>query len=100
MCTRNLIRCCQSSDFDGLFHGTKQIFGMCETHGVANPYSLFRDYEEFITNFLRFGEMNDLVGNLHSMVWAPRQRVLSLVLGYGIAEWSSVLTRNVGACMK
>ena len=96
--TRNLVECCQSNNYQGLLKGTKQIFGMCEQHGVANPYCLFRDYTEFISNFLRYNDHVSLERDLHMMVWAPRQRALCVVLGYDIREWSSILTCQVGRC--
>ena len=91
-CARNLVVCCQTNDFEGLFIGTRQIFGMCNRHGVQNPYGLFLDYTDYVTNFLRFGDREALVQTLHGLVWSRNQRKLALLLGYTADRWSSMMT--------
>ena len=86
--------CCEANDFAALYEGTKQIFGLCKTHGVADVWNLFDTYREFVTSVLRYGDRENLVYSLHSMVWASGQKTLAITMGYDHIEWRSILARK------
>ena len=94
-CARNLLRCCESDTFESLWELTKQIFGMCENHGVRHPKMLFSAYKDFILGLLRYRSCDAVALTLHELVWLPSQRALRCMVGYSREEWSSMLMTSI-----
>jgi len=83
---------CEGNDFDGLFAGTRQIFGMCSKHGVGSPSDLFAAYRLVVSWLFGIFEKRDLVVSfLHDLVWKPAQVELARLVGWRRAEWRSML---------
>ena len=89
---RNLVESCERNDFEYLFEGTKQIFGLCAQHGVADPKELFVSYCKLIRLCLVKLKRDIVVNHLHVIVWEEQQTTLSQLIGYKKHEWRSMLT--------
>lgn len=97
-CAKNLTDACQKGDFDKLFALTKQIYGMCDAHGVENPKELFSSYKLLVERLLQHKRKEDTIGILDALVWEPSQKQLSRLLNVKRDVWSSILTAHVPRC--
>ena len=93
-CARNLVDACLRDDENALFALTRQIFGMCDVHGVANPKALFDEYRDLVNKLTVIKSKDDVVGMMDALVWAPSQRNLAALLDVNPREWSSILTTS------
>ena len=91
-CAENLVDACVRDDAKTLLVFTKQIFGMCDAHGVANPTALFDEYRDVVRRLMTLRPRGDVVGMLDALVWEPNQKNLADLLNVSRREWSSVLT--------
>ena len=91
-CARNLVESCERNDFQYLFEGTKQIFGLCAQHGVTDPMELFRTYCNLIRSCLGQLKRDTVVEILHTLVWEDDQTTLIRLIGYEKCKWKSMLT--------
>lgn len=95
MCARNLVDACLRNDPDSLLVFTRQVFGLCGTHGVSNVEALFETYRDLVVRLLDRRSHEDVVGMFDALAWDPGQRNLASVLRVDHREWSSVLTTSV-----
>lgn len=97
-CARNLTDACQKGDFDNLFELTKQIYGMCDAHGVENPKNLFLSYKSLVERLLQRNRKDDVIGMMDALAWEPSQKELARLLNVKSDVWSSILTTRVPRC--
>ena len=97
-CAKNLIQACKKDDFDAMFLLTKQIYGMCASHGVENPKKLFTSYKSLVRRLLKVKREEDVIGMMDALVWEPSQKSLAGLLNIKIGFWSSVMTARVPRC--
>lgn len=91
-CAENLVDACLKNDQRTLLVFTKQIFGLCGAHGVADPAALFEGYRDVVRGLMTVRPRADVVGMLDALVWEPRQKNLADLMNVSRREWSSVLT--------
>ena len=91
-CARNLTDACQKNEFAALFVLTKQIYGLCETHGTGNPRELFRSYRFLVFSLLQHNSEERVIGMMDTLVWDPSQKHLASLLNVSGCLWSSILT--------
>lgn len=97
-CAKNLTDACQKGDFENLFALTKQIYGMCDSHGVKNPKELFSSYKLLVECLLEHKRKDDVIGIMDALVWEPSQKQLARLLDVRTDVWSSILTARVPRC--
>lgn len=94
LCARNLVDACLRNDPDSLLTFTKQVFGLCERHGVSDAETLFETYRDIVVRLLERRSREEVVGMFDALVWDPGQKNLAAVLRVDRREWSSVLTTS------
>ena len=94
-CARNLVDACLKNDEGILFFFTRQIFGLCDAHGVADPATLFDEYRYVVRCLMALRSRTDVVGLFDALVWEPSQKNLADLLNVSRRDWSSVLTTEV-----
>ena len=94
-CAENLVDACLKNDEGALFVFTRQIFGLCDAHGVADPVTLFDEYRVVVRSLMTLRSRSDVVGTLNALVWEPSQKNLADMFNVSRREWSSVLTTEV-----
>ena len=92
LCAANLVDGCVRKEISRLYALTKQIFGLCDAHGVNKIKLLFDEYC-YVINMLLIGHSREnVVRMMDALVWEPRQHRLAVMMGVSRNEWASLLT--------
>ena len=92
LCAANLVDGCVRKKISSLYALTKQIFGLCDAHGVSEVRNLFDEYCYLINMLLIRHSREHVVRMMDALVWEPRQRRLAEMMGVTMNEWASLLT--------
>ena len=92
LCAANLVDGCVRKEISSLYALTKQIFGLCDAHGVSKVNFLFDEYCYLINMLLIRHSREHVVRIMDALVWEPRQLKLAQMMGVTRNEWASLLT--------
>lgn len=92
LCAANLVDGCVRKEISCLFTLTKQIFGLCDAHGVNKVNFLFNEYCYVINMLLIKHPREHVVRMMDALVWEPSQLRLAEMMGVTRKEWASLLT--------
>jgi hypothetical protein len=92
LCAANLVDGCVRKEISSLYALTKQIFGLCDAHGVSKVKFLFDKYCYVVDMLLIRHSREHVVRMMDALVWEPRQHRLAEMMGLTRNEWTSLLT--------